>query len=100
VFLAGGYEEAKDGEQVRRTRIPVIEFVAGMRLSLRGIGKLREGAVAEDEEMAMDSRVEEVGRDEVECLIANMIYKVSFGPLVCLCALLFFFVFFCAIRRS
>ncbi|MCJ1271264.1 COP9 signalosome (CSN) subunit [Lobaria immixta] len=56
VFLAGGFEEGKDGESIRRTRVPLEEFVAAVRLGSRG----------------------EVGRvesDEVECLLANMIYK-------------------------
>ncbi|KAI0151662.1 PCI domain-containing protein [Xylariaceae sp. FL1272] len=54
VFLAGGYEEAKDGAApVRRTRIPVAEFTAAVRLS---------GG-------------EPIDTDEVECLMANMIYK-------------------------
>lgn len=55
VFLAGGFEEAKDGAApVRRTRIPVAEFTAAVRLS---------GG-------------EPIDTDEVECLMANMIYKV------------------------
>lgn len=58
VFLAGGFEEGKDGAKTRRSRIPVEEFVIAMRL---GLGQTGE---------------ECIGRDEVECLIANMIYKV------------------------
>jgi hypothetical protein len=59
VFLAGGFEEAKDGmAPVRRTRIPVKEFAAAISLGSREV---------------MDT-------DEVECLIANMIYKVIFSP--------------------
>lgn len=60
VFLLGGYEPLKEGqtEAVRRTRIPVPEFVAGVRLSL-GDG-------------------ETMDKDEAECLIANMIYKVCY----------------------
>jgi hypothetical protein len=55
VFLAGGYMETKHGEQpVRRTRIPVAEFVAAMNIS---------GG-------------EPLDVDEVECLLANMIFKV------------------------
>ncbi|KAI1875163.1 hypothetical protein JX265_004221 [Neoarthrinium moseri] len=54
VFLAGGFAEAKEGEApVRRTRVPVAEFSAAMKLS---------GG-------------EELDADEVECLLANMIYK-------------------------
>lgn len=68
VFLAGGFEEAKDATTapVRRTRIPISEFAAAISLG--------------SHEM-MDT-------DEVECLIANMIYKVrwtfSFFYVLCL----------------
>jgi hypothetical protein len=62
VFIIGGYEPLKEGQteenQVRRTRIPVAEFAAAVRLSL---GQTN-GEVLED--------------DEVECMLANMIYKV------------------------
>lgn len=62
VFIAGGYEEGKDGgEKIRRTRIPLDEFVAAVRL-----GSSADG-----------NRVES---DEVECLLANMIYKVFPHP--------------------
>ncbi|KAI0126936.1 PCI domain-containing protein [Xylariales sp. AK1849] len=54
VFLAGGSMEAQEGEQpTRRTRIPVSEFAAAVKLS---------GG-------------EEKDTDEIECLLANMIYK-------------------------
>jgi len=60
VFLAGGYEPLKEGqaeaERIRRTRIPISEFAAALKL---GMGV--DGQVLED--------------DEVECMIANMIYK-------------------------
>jgi PCI domain len=58
VFVAGGFEEAKDANTppVRRTRIPVAEFGA---------------AISFGSKESMDS-------DEVECLLANMIYKVRF----------------------
>ena len=55
VFLAGGYEEGKDG-MVRRSRVPITEFMAGMRVGL-GTGQ--------------KEAVEDVERDEVECLIAK-----------------------------
>jgi COP9 signalosome complex subunit 12 len=59
VFIAGGYEEAKEGAPaVRRTRVPVAEFAAAMRL-----GNQAEANARTD-------------MDEVECLLANMIYKV------------------------
>ncbi|RSL67163.1 CSN12-like protein [Fusarium duplospermum] len=55
VFIAGGYDEPKEGDTapVRRTRIPVTEFQAAISMSS---GQMIEG-------------------DEVECLLANMIYK-------------------------
>lgn len=62
VFLAGGYEPLKEGqtEAVRRTRVPIDEFAAALQLA---------GAEVDDGEGGVD-------RDEVECVIANMIYKV------------------------
>ncbi|KZZ90794.1 COP9 signalosome complex subunit 12 [Moelleriella libera RCEF 2490] len=56
VFLAGGFDEMKEDEKtpVRRTRIPVAEFHAAIRISSGG---------------------EAIDADEVECLLANMIYK-------------------------
>ncbi|KAK7914796.1 hypothetical protein PG985_012499 [Apiospora marii] len=54
VFIAGGFLEGAEGEaQVRRTRIPVAEFAAAIRMS---------GG-------------QDIDTDEVECLLANMIYK-------------------------
>lgn len=56
VFLARGFEEAKEGEKpARRTRVPVSEFAAAISLGSQ----------------------EKIDNDEVECLLANMIYKVS-----------------------
>lgn len=62
VYLAGGYEEKKEGESeaLRRTRIPIAEFSAAL---------LMAGAEVHDGEGGADS-------DEVECIIANLIYKV------------------------
>lgn len=59
VFLAGGFDELKEGETVavRRTRVPVAEFQAAI---------------------CMGSGGDIIDTDEVECLLANMIYKVSF----------------------
>ncbi|KAK5128104.1 hypothetical protein LTR08_004196 [Meristemomyces frigidus] len=62
VFLAGGFEAPKDGEPgpgARRTRIPVKEFAAALQMA---------GAEVGDGEGGVDV-------DEVECLIANSIYK-------------------------
>ncbi|KAI1465507.1 uncharacterized protein F4812DRAFT_439054 [Daldinia caldariorum] len=54
VFITGGFEEGKDGAApVRRTRIPVAEFAAAIKISGGG----------------------DIDTDEVECLLANMIYK-------------------------
>ena len=58
VYLAGGFEESRDGgPPIRRTRIPVVEFAAAIRRGSKVQG----------------SRLDV---DEVECLLANMIYKV------------------------
>lgn len=60
LFIAGGFEEPKDGAApVRRTRVLVNEFVAAMRLGLK------------------TEPNRQLDRDEVECLLANLIYKVS-----------------------
>jgi hypothetical protein len=60
VFLAAGYEDLKDGQtekdRIRRSRIPLSHFVTALRMASGG------GQTVEDE--------------EVECLLANMIYKV------------------------
>jgi hypothetical protein len=62
VFLVGGYEPLKEGESTpkRRTRIPIAEFATALSIS---------GADVSDGEGEID-------RDEVECVIANAIYKV------------------------
>ncbi|KAE8396642.1 hypothetical protein BDV23DRAFT_143230 [Aspergillus alliaceus] len=58
VFIAGGFEESKEGQPpIRRTRVPVSEFAAALRI----------GTHADDR-----SRVD---IDEVECLLANLVYK-------------------------
>lgn len=59
VFIAGGFDEPKDGQApIRRTRVHVNEFAAALRLGSSGDR----------------SRVD---IDEVECLLSNLIYKVS-----------------------
>ncbi len=64
VLLAAGFEEPKDeegnptGAKIRRTRIRIEEFEAAMRVAYKG-----------SEDVIID-------RDEVECFLANMIYKV------------------------
>jgi hypothetical protein len=65
VFLVGGYLDLKEGETtpMRRTRIPISEFSTALLLS---------GAEVSDGEGGID-------RDEVECAMANMIYKVSYS---------------------
>jgi hypothetical protein len=70
VFLAGGYEPGKEGQPpVRRTRIQIAEFLAAVSMSAGG-----------------DRAAMAVDRDEVECFIANLIYKVcgSFASLLLL----------------
>jgi hypothetical protein len=56
VFIAAGYDEPKEpgDAPVRRSRVPVAEFQAAVNLKSE----------------------EPVDTDEVECLLANMIYKV------------------------
>ena len=81
VFIAGGFEPSKEssggaengtpsggtpsgaagGGGVRRTRIPVREFAAALQMAGAGVGDGNGG----------------IDGDEVECLIANAIYKVS-----------------------
>lgn len=63
VFVAGGYEEPKpdappDAPRVRRTRVPVSEFTAAISLNSK----------------------KQIDSDEVECYLANMIYKVRHYP--------------------
>lgn len=60
VFLAAGFEEPKEGHApVRKSRIPLSHFAAALRMRTSGEGN---GQVLDDE--------------EVECMLANMIYKV------------------------
>jgi COP9 signalosome complex subunit 12 len=63
VFIAGGFEPGTtnaDSVPIRRTRIPLTEFAAALRIGNQADEKAR------------------IDMDEVECLLANMIYKVSF----------------------
>lgn len=63
LFIAGGFEAPKEGDTAppaRRTRIPLDEFAAALQLA---------GAEVSDGDDGVDF-------DEVECLIANVIYKV------------------------
>lgn len=66
VFLAGGFEETKNegAVPVRRTRVTLAEFQAAI---------------------SMGSGGDTVDPDEVECMLANMMYKVSHK-----CSLTFF----------
>lgn len=62
VFLLGGWEAGKgkeEGKEVRRTRVPLKEFVRAVEVA----EQRQEG--------------NEVEREEVECFLANMIFKVS-----------------------
>ncbi|EAU35546.1 COP9 signalosome complex subunit 12 [Aspergillus terreus NIH2624] len=58
VFIAGGFEESKDGQPpIRRTRVPISEFAAALRIGMHTSSRSR------------------IDIDEVECLLANLIYK-------------------------
>ena len=63
VYLAGGYDDLKEGQtekdRIRKSRVPIASFAAALRMGTAGEGS---GQVLEDE--------------EVECLLANQIYKV------------------------
>lgn len=62
VFVVGGFEEPKDDQPpMRRTRVPVAEFAAAVRIGTHANDRTR------------------VDIDEVECLLSNLIYKVSFA---------------------
>lgn len=63
---AGGAGTAGGSATVRRTRVPVKEFAAALQIA---------GAEVGDGEGGIDG-------DEVECLIANAIYKVSQSPAI------------------
>lgn len=64
VYLAGGFDPPVNGQPaLRRTRIPVAEFAAAMRI----------GRKYEESDVGFDV-------DEVECYLANLIYKVSQAP--------------------
>lgn len=60
VYLAGGFDDLKEGQtekdRIRKSRIPLINFATALRMG---------GQAVED--------------DEVECLLANQIYKVRFN---------------------
>jgi hypothetical protein len=64
VFIAGGFEEPNDKNPipVRRTRVTLAEFGAAISIGNK----------------------EKLDDDEVECLLANIIYKVSFPTDLCL----------------
>lgn len=61
--MAGGYDDLKEGQtekdRIRKSRIPLANFAVALRMGIAGKGS---GQVLED--------------DEVECLLANQIYKV------------------------
>ena len=64
VYLAAGYEDLKEGQtekdRIRKSRIPLLHFATALRMGIAGEGG---GQYIEDE--------------EVECLLANLIYKVG-----------------------
>lgn len=71
VYLAAGYDDLKEGQtekdRIRKSRIPLIHFATALRMGIAGEGS---GQAVED--------------DEVECLLANQIFKVrAIGPHKC-----------------
>jgi hypothetical protein len=78
VFITGGFENSNNNATaaaaaaapVRRTRVPVHEFLAAMRLSTRN----------EEEDAEMGRGKQMIDRDEVECVLVNLIYKVCPFP--------------------
>ena len=77
VFLNGGFT-GEDEAKTRRTRIPISEFETAVALSM-DVSRLvtknngKTGKVGANGTSKSRSRLD---RDEVECLLANMIYKV------------------------
>jgi hypothetical protein len=63
VYLAAGYDDLKEGQtekdRIRKSRIPLLHFATALRMGIAGQGS---GQAVED--------------DEVECILANQIYKV------------------------
>jgi hypothetical protein len=63
VYLAAGYDDLKEGQtekdRIRKSRIPLSHFATALRMGINGEGS---GQAVED--------------DEVECLLANQIFKV------------------------
>ena len=89
VFLAGGFDSGSvpgnggSGQQqqpLRRTRVPINEFVAAMRLSTRDTtnGDQKQAAAGTENEKDKEKEKAKIDRDEVECFLANLIYRVSF----------------------
>ncbi len=70
VYLAAGEDE----EGKRRTRIKIDEFGTAVRMG-EGHNPLGDG-------MELDVERGKLENDEVECMVANMIYKVSSCPYV------------------
>lgn len=95
VFLAGGYDPPTAGmPPIRRTRIPIKEFVAAVRLKMKDgkgfpvvpppkktvispkkIAKKEEKNKENDEKLTAARLRMEI--DQVECYMANLIHKVS-----------------------
>lgn len=78
VFLNGGLV-GEDEAKTRRTRIPISEFETAITLSMDGnrlVAKNNGHAGKAGTNGASKSRSKH-DRDEVECLLANMIYKVG-----------------------
>lgn len=67
-------EMVTDKEKVKRTRIPVAEFAAAVRLGSTS----NSHSSADGDGTIMGTASRYIDDDEVECLLANLIYKVRF----------------------
>ena len=77
VFLLGGFiGEAQPEDRRRRTRIPIHEFQSAVALSM---DSHRSSSTSSKSTNGTKLPRVKIDRDEVECLLSNMIYKVCTG---------------------
>ncbi|KMU85561.1 COP9 signalosome complex subunit 12 [Coccidioides immitis H538.4] len=77
VFIAGGFDPPTPGmPPIRRTRVPVMEFVAAIRLRTHSVGSLsKDDAKESEEEEKLTPNKLRAEIDQVECYLSNLIYK-------------------------